>query len=68
MESVLQSGGRTRQKSCLRKALVQMQLNPFLGLILLQLLDHFLKEPGVTQLAFDLCRILPRLFQSPPGS
>jgi hypothetical protein len=43
-----------------------MQLNPFLDLILLHLLDHFLKEPGFRQLVFDLCRILSRLFQSTP--
>jgi len=30
-----------------------MQLKPFLDLILLQLLDHFLKEPGFMQLAFE---------------
>jgi hypothetical protein len=46
--------------------LVQMQLKPVLDLILLQLLDHFLKEPGFTELAFDPMSNSSRLLQSPP--
>ena len=47
-------------------ALVQMVLKSVLDLILLQLLDHFLKEPGFTELAFDPMSNSSRLLQSPP--
>jgi hypothetical protein len=43
-----------------------MELKPVLDLILLQLLDHFLKEPGFTELAFDPMSNSSRLLQSPP--
>jgi hypothetical protein len=43
-----------------------MQLKRVLDLILLQLLEHFLKEPGFTELAFDPMSNSSRLVQSPP--